>query len=346
MPSFRFNTWAPPVIGLLLGMAAFGQAYSCQQATNMFRDRRWPEAAEAFAQCEKASPGQTDALLYRGKALVNQSDYPRASEAIEAYLAIHPQSDDALYLLGFVRFRQDRPRESLDLFTRAAKLNHPSADDLKIVALDYVLLADYTGAARYLEQSLHMNPGDVEARYHLGRVRYQQNQFDQAIAAFEEVLRRKPGDVKAQDNLALCLEGKNQVGPAIAAYRKAIDLDAAASVHSEQPYLDLGKLLTVLNRRAESLPLLERAVAITPNSATAHYELGRTLFGMEKLEPARLQLEQAVSLDPRNSSHHYLLGRVYKRIGKPEQAAQQFKLTEELIRAQNAGAGGMATGRP
>ncbi len=133
---------------------------------------------------------------------MNQQKFPEAAALLESYLATHPQSDDALYLLGYVRFRQDQPKESLALFTQAAKRKAPAADDLKIVALDYVLLNDYTSAARYLEQSLQMNPDDVEARYHLGRGRYQQNQFDPAIAAFEEVLRRNPSDVKAEDNLA------------------------------------------------------------------------------------------------------------------------------------------------
>ena len=94
-----------------------------------------------------------------------------------------------------------------------------------------MLLNNYNDAAHYLELSLKMNPDDVEARYHLGRVRYQQNQFDLAIAAFQEVIKRDPRNVKAFDNLGLSLEAKNQAEAATAAYKKAIELDEAASVH-------------------------------------------------------------------------------------------------------------------
>lgn len=330
---------------VLLAAGASGQTSICDQATNLFREHRWAEAAESFAACEKASPGQTDALLYRGKALVNQREFTEAADSLQTYLATHPQSDDALYLLGYVRFRQDQPKQSLALFTQAAKLKTPRANDLKIVALDYVLLSDYTNAARYLEQSLQINPDDMEARYHLGRVRYQQNQFDPAIAAFEEVLRRNPNDVKAEDNLGLCLEAKNRVDEAIAAYKKAIAIDTASAAHSEQPYLNLGKLLTTMNRAAEAVPPLTQAMAIAPDSATVHYELGRAQFNLEQFDLAREQLEKAVALDPQNSSPHYLLGKIYKRLGKTQQAAHEFKLTEELIRQQNAKSGGMATSR-
>ncbi len=342
--SLKRNTILELSFVLLYAGILFAESAVCDQASTLFQQHQWAQAADAFAECEKASPGQTDALLYRSKALVNQRQFALAADSLASYLGHHPQSSDALYLLGYVRFRQNQPQESLVLFTRAAKINAPGADDLKIVALDYVLLNDYVSAARYLEQSLQMAPNDVEARYHLGRVRYQQNQFDAAMTAFEEVLRRKPRDVKAQDNLGLCFEAKNKVELAIAAYKRAIEFDSASAAHSEQPYLDLGKLLTTLNRAPEAIPLLEQAVSIDSNSATAHYELGRAHFALGKLEPASLQLEQAVSLEPANSSFHYLLGRIYKRTGKSGEAAKQFRLTEDLIRQQNAKSGGMATG--
>lgn len=97
------------------------------------------------------------------------------------------------------------------------------------------MLNDYDDAARYLEQSLATDPENIKARYDLGRVRYQQNHFQLAIAAFEEVLRRDPNHVKAQDNLGLSLEAVNQIDAAIAAYRKAIALDERLSIHTEQP---------------------------------------------------------------------------------------------------------------
>jgi tetratricopeptide (TPR) repeat protein len=346
--SAEFHRAGQIALAVLLALAAsrgFGQNELCQDANRLFQDHQWSQAAEAFQKCEATGPGKTDAFLYRGKALVNLGEFTAAASSLESYLASHPRSDDALYLLGYVRFRQDHPKESLDAFARAARLKGPQASDLKIAALDYVLLNDYISAARYLEQSLQMDPTDIEARYHLGRVRYQQNQFDAAIAAFKEVLGRNPQDVKAEENLGLCLEAKNQNEAAIAAYRKAIELDLSSPSRTEQPYLDLGKLLTTLNRAEEAIPVLSQAVAINPQSAPARYELGRAQFAAGHSEKACMQLEESVRLDPQNSGTHYLLGRVYKRMGRNGDAAAQFKLTEQLIRQHNRESGGMASGR-
>jgi len=50
---------------------------------------------------------------------------------------------------------------------------------------------------------------------------------------------------------------------------------------------------------------------------------------------------EAVRLDTKNAPAHYLLGRIYQRTGKPDLAAQQFKLTDELMRSQGENSGGM-----
>ncbi len=283
--------------------------------------------------------------MYRGKALVNLRQYESAASALQAYAKSNPKSADAAYLLGFIAFREDQPAESLRLFSDAAKLKDPTANDLTIVALDYVLLNSYSDAAYYLELSLKMNPDDVEARYHLGRVRYQQNQFDLAIAAFQEVIKRDPGNVRAFDNLGLSFEAKNQVEAATVAYKKAIELDEAAASHSEQPYLNLGVLLSKANHFDEAIPLLVRAGEIAPDDFKPHYELAKAYFDSAQWEPARRQADEAVKLNPKDSSGHYLLGRVYQRLGRKELADEEFRRTAELIRDKAANPnGGMASG--
>jgi tetratricopeptide (TPR) repeat protein len=324
--------------------ASFSDPPSYEQAMQLFQSHRWAEAAAAFELCEKAEPGKSAAELYRGKALVNLGSLEDAAAALEKFRATHPQSDDAAYLLAYIRFRQDKPKESLQLFTEAARLHDPTADDLKLIALDYVLLGDYDDAARYLEQSLARVPENTEVRYHLGRVRYQQNRFDLAIAAFQEVLQRDPANSKAQNNLGLSLEAKNEIDAALDAYRKAVALDEKLAVHNEQPYLNLGALMLKLGHADHAVPLLSRASEIDPQSAKVHYQLAKTYFDLNRLAEALREAEKAAQLEPDGSSNHYLLGRIYQRSGKKDLADRQFKLTERLIQAKSSDAGGMATG--
>jgi tetratricopeptide (TPR) repeat protein len=333
------------LVAMIFPLGISSQSAACPAAMDLFRHRRWADAAAGFEQCEKQDPGKSDALLFRGKALVNLQQFESAAIALRTYAKSNPQSADAVYLLAFIAFREDKPAESLRLFSDAGKLNPPTANDLTIAALDYVLLNQYSDAAHYLDLALKMNPDDVEARYHLGRVRYQQNQFDLAIAAFQEVIKRDPRNVKAFDNLGLTLEAKNQVDAATAAYKRAIELDEATATHSDQPYLNLGALLSKSNRIDEAIPLLARAAEIAPAEFKVHYELAKAYFDSSQWEPARQQAEAAVKLNPKDSASHYLLGRVYQRLGRKELANQEFRATAELIHDKDANSpGGMASG--
>lgn len=323
--------------------SALAQALDFEKATALFQQRQWEPAAAAFAEVERRQPNQTDALLFEGKCLVNLNRFEDAAEALQAYRKAHPKSEDADYLLAYVRFRQDRPKESLELMHEAASLRPPSADDLKIGALDYVLMGDYTEAGRYLEEAVRIAPHNVEARYHLGRVRYQQNGFDEAIVSFQEVLRLDPNNVKAEDNLGLCLEAKNQMEDAIAAYQKAIEMDKKSLPQSAQPYLDLGALLVKTNRADEGIAHLLKAAEIDPKSSQVRYQLGKAYFDLHRYSDAQGAAEEASRLDPKDSATHYLLGRIYQRLNKPELSAKEFQLTEELRQKQEAG-NGMASG--
>lgn len=344
MGSARAIRWAA-VIGLLISASfALAETDTSQSAQDLFAQHRWREAAAAFAAIEKAQPGTTDARLYLGKCYVNLEKWEAAFQELQAYLADHPQSDDAAYLLGYIRFRQDEPKESLNLYTAAARIKTPRSDDLKIVGLDYVLLDDYIDAAHYLEISLQMNPESVEARYHLGRVRYQLNQFDAAIAAFEEVLKHDPNNVKAEDNLGLCLEAKDLNEQAVAAYRKAIAWDQGAGTHEVEPYLDLGILLSKSNQPQEAATMLGEAAQIDPGSSRAHYELGKVYFSLSKLPDAEREAKEAVRLDPQNASAHYLLGRIYHRTGQSDLETKEFNLTQQIMSSSRQHATGMATG--
>src|SRR5882672_6273578 len=104
-------------VALRSSQASYCQAMTTPDALVLFQQHRWAEAAGAFESVEKAQPGKTDALLYRAKSLVNLSQFSEAAVSLEAYLARHPQSDDALYLLAYVRFREDKPQDSLKLYT-------------------------------------------------------------------------------------------------------------------------------------------------------------------------------------------------------------------------------------
>lgn len=315
----------------LCGERTLGQSNAdYDRAIAAFQAGNYTQAAEMFAFVEDALPGTTDALLYRAKCLVHVLDFPAAEASLRSYLQHQPQSSDALYMLGFVLNRENRPADSLETYTRAAALKMPTSDDFKIVGLDYALLNDYPDAIKWLEKAVALDPKNKDAWYYLGRAYYTRSQLGEAQAAFQRVLDVDPRNAKAENNLGLVFETKGDVAAAEESYRKAIDWGKDNTESKEQPYVNLGNLLAEQNRNQEAADLLEKAVALAPNNSYCHLVLGVLYRKINNLDAARRELIRATELDPQNPAAHYQLGRLYKDANELDLAKAEFERTAEL----------------
>ncbi|HTV15356.1 MAG TPA: tetratricopeptide repeat protein [Acidobacteriaceae bacterium] len=327
-----------PVAGLAFALmlgkqSAAGQASPAdpyQQGQAAFAAHRFPEAAAFFARADSRNPGQSDALLMEAKSLANADRFAESDRALRAYLDRHPGSSDAFFMLGFVLNRENRAADSLKVYTQAARLATPKSDDLKVVALDYVLLDDYPDAIHWMEKAVVFDPQNEEAWYGLGRCYYSQSRFADAERAFRQALALNALDVKAEANLGLAYEMDNRPGDAEHAYKAAVTL-ANNDPHTDQwPYLDYGSFLLEHNRPADALPPLGRAVAVAPGCAECHGKLGRALTLTGKANAGIAELRKAVNLAPRDPKLHYDLGRAYRAAGQMDQAKAEMDLSAKL----------------
>ena len=264
-----------------------------------------------------------------------------ADGLLRRYLTRHPDAKDALTLLAMTLLRENRPKDSLLTYTQAARLATPSAEDLRYVALDYVLLHDYTDADRWITRSAQEDGSDGETWYAMGRIKYTENRFREAIESFERALALMPQSVKAENNLGLAYEGLNQPDDAVRAYRQAIAWQAGADHPSEQPLLNLGILLTDRNALDEAGSLLQQAEAIAPGNADVHAALGKLYARRSDLPQAQRELEQAVASKPDDAALHFQLGQVYRKEGLGAQAKQELARAATLDGTHSSDHGGV-----
>jgi tetratricopeptide (TPR) repeat protein len=309
---------------------------SCQSGTDYARAEfayqkgNYAQAAELFARAEAASPGTTSALIDQTRCLIHLEKFSSAERTLHAYLTVHPHSEDALYLLGFVLHRQDRPRESLETYTRAAALKPPTADDLKIVGLDYVLLKDYPDAIRWLERVVELDPKSKDGWYYLGRAYYSDSRASKARQAFLTVLELDPHDVKAESNLGLIFDAEGKPDDALEAYHNAIAWQQRNPRPSDQPLVNLGSLLLQQGHPEESIPYLEEAAAISPRNGYCHLKLGTAYLRLRRFREAQRELETATTLEPDDPAPHYQLGLLYKETHVLDRAQAEFDRFQEL----------------
>ncbi len=320
------------VIGCLVlpfyARAQFGGEYD--QALAEFRAGNYSSAAAKFASVDAASPGVTDALVYRSKCLVHLQDLSGAEKVLHSYLELHRDSSDALYILGYVLNRENKPAESLAAYTQAAAITPPTSDDLKIVGLDYILLNDYSDAIKWLQKAVAFDSKNKDAWYYLGRAYYTRSRLNEARKAFQTVLDLDPRNAKAENNLGLILESDAQPSAAIEAFQKAIAWQENDPNENEQPYVNLGSLLIEQGKIKEAIDPLEKSVKLAPENGFCRLRLGTAYLRMNDFERAQGELEKATTLDPSNPIAHYQLGRFFKETHQLDRARSEFEQAADL----------------
>lgn len=253
-----------------------------------------------------------------------------AEARIRTELQQDPASPELLYRLALVLRQENKPKDSLEAYTKAATRRKPTAAELRSVALDYVLLGDFDDAIRWLKVALSFEPNNVDVLYSLGRCLYTQNLFAEAEGAYSRILQIDPNHLKAEENLGLTYDGENKPEKAEQALRAAAALADKQTSPDEWPYLDLGVFLQDQSRLQEALPLLKKAASIAPNSAVCRSRLGRALVSTGDAKGGVKELQAAAALDPKNPKIHFELGHAYRDAGDLEQARNEFALSKSL----------------
>jgi Tfp pilus assembly protein PilF len=330
--ALQFRAISVGLLAFFLAAVAGGaqEDHAYANALARFRAGEFTTAIALFTEVEKNSPSTTDALFYKAKALTILERFPEADETLRQYLEARPDSHTALYLLGFVLHREQKPEESLKVYTKAAAIRVPTGDDLKIVGLNYVLLNDYPDAIKWLEKAVAFEPNNKDAWYYLGRAYYTQGNLPEATKAFSTVLQLSPRDAKAKNNLGLVFESQAKPDEALSAYRSAIAWQEAANQLSEQPYLNLGSLLLEQNNTEGAIAPLEKAVSLAPSTAICRLKLGVAYLRANRLSDAQRELESSTRIDPENAAAHFQLARTYKQLGQNDRAKAEFAKAEEL----------------
>ena len=263
------------------------------------------------------------------------ADLAQKETDLRAALVTQPEEASLLYALALVLRQEGKAGESLRTYTHAAQHRQPTPQQLRSVALDYVLLGDYEDAIHWLETATTMDPSDPDVLYALGRCYYTKNRFVEAGNMYLRVLTLRPRDLKAEENLGLTYEAMNRSVEAESALRAAASW---ADPHGtdEWPFVDLGAFLFDHNRPQEAIAPLETATLIEPASAIAHEKLGRALLATKQSAAGVEHLRKAASLDPRNPRVHYELGRALRDAGQAEEAKKEFVLSQQLYSSHSA----------
>ena len=200
--------------------------------------------------------------------------------------------------------RADQP--AVEVFTKGARLHPRSARMLAGLGAALYAGGNAEEAARKLCEAADLSPRDPVAYLFLGRI---EKATPAVLPCSEEKLARFV---------------KEQPGNAMADYYYGIVLWKR----------DRGAEKSVGVQQAEAL--LEKATAIDSKFGEAYLQLGILHFGQAKFEQAIRDYKKAIEASPQLSEPHYRLGLAYRRIEDETKADQEFRIYEEMTKAETA----------
>ncbi len=310
----------------------------------------------------KANPNSLEAWATLSTVYNNQRDYQNAVTAYNKVIELDPRRPSAYSNLGQIYIRMQRLAEAASMLEKALELDPTDKEAALALGDAYKDARDFVKAAEAYEKYLSLKPENPAPAYQrLGESRMQNNQFEQAIAAFQEALKADPRSLNINLNLAQSYEKAGQLDKSEATFNFLAEIDpkSASSYYgyvlnmydkaglplkaieaanklvelnpnSEQAIYNLGYEYQKAQKYQEAIDVFNRVLAINPNYDYAHLQIGLCYYTLKKYKEAIPAFEENVKLVPDNAVGWFYIGICHMYLKDFNAALEPIKKTTEL----------------
>jgi len=321
------------VLYLLMPVLSFGQGDADTVQKVLADARAQIDAGQAVAAIQQLTTlDRTDPRVQHmlGVAYYHHDDYPHAIELLAPLV-------------------RQFPRDSLE-----------ARETAQVLGLSYYLAGHIAEAVPLLEETRAWAGGNIELAQVLGAAYIQTRQPEKAVGPLADAFGAEPESAGAHLLAAQMMVRFEFNEMADEQLRKALALDPRLP----QANLLLGQNAVFRNRLEEGIEYFRKELATNPGNPTALYRLGEAysrqpdwdnaipalqrsiwinpyfsgpyiVLGrayLAKGQPATAQgmLQRAVEYDPNNKAARYLYGQVLQRLGRTDEAKEQFDAAARL----------------
>lgn len=357
---------------LLVGAAGmFGQALSpedpAQTAVELEQQGRATEAEAAWKAVMKLHPKSSDAYAHLGFLEARQEHYTEAVPYYRKALALNPAMPGLRMNFGLTLFKAGQLKDSIAIFALLLKIEPATSPDAPrlntLIGLAYYGLGEYTSAVPYLKKAAAYDPQSLPFRLALAHSCLGSKQFQCVLDVYREILILNAESAEADMLAGEALDAMQDHAGAIQQFRAAVK----ANPNEPNVHFGLGYLLWTQNQYPEAaqefqaelanvpdsaqamayladtqikmsqpdkaLPLLQKAIRISPTMELPHLDLGILRADAGDQEEAFAELNIAAKLTPGDITVHYRLARLLKSMGRQHEAAVEFEKTNSLHKA-------------
>jgi protein O-GlcNAc transferase len=233
-------------------------------------------------------------LFQRGLSQHQKGDLAAAEKTYEQILGLNPSHEEALHLLGLIRFGQNRFDDAIRLIKQALVVDPKFAAAEYNLALVYEEMKDLDGALAHFEHAGKIGYDRATIQFCIGGIRMAQLKYSKALSHFDEAIRLDPKFVNAHFNRSIALDLLGDLDSALSAANRALAIDHKCL----GAYISKAHILVGLNDSEAALSQITKAELLNLSSIRLLAEKGRILARLKDIPGALAAFKSARLIDP------------------------------------------------
>jgi tetratricopeptide (TPR) repeat protein len=238
--------------------------------------------------------------------------------------------------LAFVRHRQGRPEEALELCqTGFDTLGRQLADSehklhrsvlLYNTGQVYSAIGSAEDGIRFYTAAIEMDPNYSEYYNERGNLYLDLRQLDLAVADYHRAIELSGPYWEVWSNLGQASKQMGRMEDAVAAYTRALELDPCQLL----PRLGRAQAHELAGRAEAALADYSQALELEPRQPLVLGNRAEILYSQGRLDLALADLDRAIALDPRSPDLYFNRSVALADLGEAERAVADLRTYLEL----------------
>ncbi len=265
---------------------------------------------------------QSREAFCRGRVLIFDKQYPRATAQLEHALRLEPNGAYSYNALGIAYLEQANYTRAVQGFRDAARLAPYWAYPLHNLALAYSEVGDYEAAIRTYEHAMRLAPQYSYLPYNLGLLYQRLNRRREAETQYRKALALTPDLAEPHNALGFLYASAGKTNEAERSYRLALDKnpELLAARHN------LAVLFASQRQRsAEAISLWQENLVRAKEYLPSRISLAEALAGLDRVPEAVEEYKAVVGLRPDYVAARIALAQLLVRARQPDAALEQLR---------------------
>jgi len=272
--------------------------------------------------------------LTSAKLYIQQKNWDKAVETLQAEVQKNPKSDEGYYLLGTVYSELDKTNAMIEAFDKSLAISDKYAASISEYRA-YQWANNYNKGVNLFQRGNKTTDKDSSQMY-----------YDMAIDAYNKAIILEPDSAETYRNLAFAYLTTGKTEESISPLKKLVELEQA-----EEGYQYLGDVYYTLGANTmndfntsgfkedsvkamvyynSAIVTLEEGLKMYPENSDMLSTSTNAYIGANRIDEALASAKAQVEKEPTNAVYHYNYGVLLLNVEKYEQAETELKKSIEL----------------